>query len=125
MEIESEFDSHQMKCMFWPELADKEPWDEADWNLPIAICECGGEIVAGIAPPKFHLGIADGDYNFTSHSLAINPSQAAAHKKLYPDVGVNANGTLAFKSVKSHDRYLDKTGFVKQRQKVKPRGTTK
>lgn len=65
---------------------------------------------------------ACGDYNFVSASLAINPSQAAAHRKLFPNVGVLPDGRLEFKSVRSHDKYLEATGFVKHPQKIKRRG---
>lgn len=114
-----------LKCALNPDLAEKAPWDEVDWDRPIGVCTCEkGFIEPGILPIKCNL-TTPGDYNFVSTSLAINPSQAAAHKKLYPDVDIHANGSLEFKSVRSHDKYLDKTGFVKQPKKEKPRGTTK
>lgn len=63
-----------------------------------------------------------GDYNHVSGSLAINPEQITAHKKLFPDVDVLPDGRLHFRSVKSQERYCDKTGFHKVPQKLKRRG---
>jgi hypothetical protein len=62
-------------------------------------------------------GIADGDYSHTSASLAINPCQARAHKKLFPGIGIKNDGQLHFDSVKKQSDYLDKTGFQKKPQK--------
>ena len=63
---------------------------------------------------------ARGDYRHVSQSLAINPSQAVAHKKLFPDVDVLPDGQLLFNSVRSQSQYLEKTGFHKEPQKIKP-----
>jgi hypothetical protein len=70
-----------------------------------------------------NIGIQQGDYNFVSESLAIHPDQAKAHRKMFPDVDVKVDGRLAFKSVRSHDQYIKKTGFVKHPKKIKSRGT--
>lgn len=63
-----------------------------------------------------------GGYKLVSAALAISPSQIRAHKKLYPDVGVFPDGQLGFTSFRSHDEYLEKTGFVKHAQKIKVKG---
>ena len=65
------------------------------------------------------IGISDGDYNFASQALAMNPSQIAAHKKLFPDVEVTPDGCPEFKSVRQHTRYLEKVGMEKVTQKSK------
>ncbi len=57
-----------------------------------------------------------------SDSLAINPEQIQEHKKLFPDVEVTPQGQPVFNNYQQHQKYLDKTGFVKRRQKIKPRG---
>lgn len=62
-------------------------------------------------------GIADGDYSHTSASLAINPSQARVHKKLFPGIGIKNDGQLHFDSVRKQSDYLKKTGFQKKPQK--------
>ena len=68
---------------------------EMAWDL------CGGGICL------------DGDYNFTSASMAIHPSQTAEHKRMFPDVGVMPDGCLHFDSVKKRERYMDACGFHK------------
>ena len=54
-----------------------------------------------------------------SDSLAISPSQVKAHQKLFPDVRVRPDGVVGFDSVAQQDQYLNKTGFVKQTQKIR------
>lgn len=71
----------------------------------------------------FMVTAARGDYNHISNSLAISPDQVNAHRKLFPDVDVLPDGRLHFKSVKSQERYCDKTGFHKERQRTKPQGS--
>ena len=56
-----------------------------------------------------------------SDSLAINPNQVGEHRKLFPDVKILDDGRPVFEDFKTHDAYLEKTGFVKQRQKTKHR----
>jgi hypothetical protein len=63
-----------------------------------------------------------GDYRHVSESLAINPSQAKAHTKMFPGVAVLPDGKLEFTSVKSQEQYCDKTGFHKVTQKTKTKG---
>jgi hypothetical protein len=60
-----------------------------------------------------------GDYEHISESLAINPVQTKAHRKLFPDVGVLSDGRLRFTSVRSQSKYLKQTGFVKNTQKIR------
>lgn len=56
-----------------------------------------------------------------SDSLAINPDQIEEHHRLFPDVKILDDGRPVFEDYKTHDAYLEKTGFVKQRQKIKHR----
>jgi hypothetical protein len=65
--------------------------------------------------------VKSGDYKAVSESLAINPNQIEEHRKLFPDVKVRGDGVLEFTSFKSHDKYLEQTGFVKHPQKIKNR----
>ncbi len=67
-------------------------------------------------------GIAEGDYSHTSASLAINPCQTKAHKKLFPGVDVLSDGQIRFNSVKQQSDYCDKTGFDKVTQKIRKKG---
>lgn len=69
-----------------------------------------------------NIGVSDGDYNFKSHSLAMNPSQIAAHKKLFPHVEVTPDGCPQFSSVRQHSQYIDKVGMEKVPQKLRKKG---
>jgi predicted RNA-binding Zn-ribbon protein involved in translation (DUF1610 family) len=87
----------------------------------VHICpECGCEMRWNLD----RVNIASGDYMRTkwSDSLAISPDQISEHKRLFPDVKVDAQGRIGFDSFKQHDTYLNKTGFVKHPQKVKREG---
>lgn len=55
----------------------------------------------------------DGDYNFVSQSMAINPDQAAEHRELFPDVEIKSDGCLGFNSVRQREKYMDTCGFHK------------
>jgi len=70
---------------------------------------------------KSGIGIANGDYNHYSESMAINPSQIAEHKAAFPNVDVLPDGRIHFTSVKQQERYVDKCGFHKHVKKSKPR----
>lgn len=67
-------------------------------------------------------GIAEGDYHHISASLAINPCQIKAHRKLFPGVNVLSDGQIDFNSVKQQSEYCDKTGFDKATQKIRKKG---
>lgn len=64
--------------------------------------------------------VSGGTYNkpVISESLAINPNQTEEHKKLFPNVGVLSDGRLRFDDYKTHDNYLEVTGFVKHPQRL-------
>ena len=63
-----------------------------------------------------------GDYEHISDSLAINPDQMKEHHEQFPDVDVLPDGRIKFTSIRQHDKYLEKTGFVKIPQKLKRLG---
>ena len=65
------------------------------------------------------VGIAPGDYEHVSDSLAISPDQTQEHKQMFPDVDVLEDGRLRFTSVRQHETYLNKTGFYKKTQKIR------
>lgn len=48
-----------------------------------------------------------------SDSLAIHPDQVAEHRRLYPDVPLDAACRPVFTSTKQRDKYLDARGVVK------------
>ena len=83
------------------------------------ICKCGEPNYLVYTNRGFH---TDGGYKLISAALAISPPQIRAHKKMYPNVGVLPDGQLQFTSFRSHDKYLEQTGFVKHPQKVKVKG---
>lgn len=66
------------------------------------------------------VGTEKGD-TFWSQSMAISPSQAAEHRRLFPNVRVREDGCLGFDSVKERDAYCDRTGFYKVPGKQKRR----
>ena len=80
--------------------------------------KCGGEMWWDCR----NVGIAEGDYSHTSASLAINPCQTKAHRKLFPGIDVLPDGQIHFDSVKKQSDYCDKTGFTKMSQKIKKKG---
>lgn len=55
----------------------------------------------------------DGDYNFVSQSLAINPNQAAEHRAKFPGVELTPDGCPMFNSVRQRERYMDACGAYK------------
>lgn len=56
-----------------------------------------------------------------SDSLAISPSQRAEHQKLFPDIKLDDQCRPVFENYRQHDSYLEKTGFVKLKQRKKRR----
>lgn len=75
------------------------------------VCKCGEKMVrnfGGVRCSADSYAVA-----VVSDSLAMNPSQIAAHRKLFPDIEVTKQGQPVFDSYKKHQAYLDKTGFFK------------
>lgn len=84
------------------------------------VCECGNGM--HYVHTDRSSGIRPGDYHHISESLAINPSQAKVHRKLFPGVEVLPDGRIGFNSVRQQSDYLKKTGFDKHTQKIKKHG---
>lgn len=90
-----------------------------DMNMDVHQCpKCGEDMRLDLM-----VTAARGDYNHISSSLAVSPDQVDAHRKMFPDIDVLPDGRLHFTSTRSQERYCDKTGFYKERQRTKPRGT--
>ncbi len=85
-----------------------------------ACSECGGEMHC--VKTRNQMGIADGDYSHISASLAINPCQTKAHRKLFPGIDVLPDGQLHFDSVRKQMEYYQMNGFEKMYQKIKQKG---
>ncbi len=97
--------------------------------------ECGKDLVEIEPDDAVEVGVGESEYkrfniggdtyskSIVSDSLAINPSQIAEHREYFPDVEVRSDGRPVFENFRQHDDYLKKTGFVKHRQKTKPKGT--
>lgn len=56
---------------------------------------------------------------FWSESLAISPGQAVEHREKFPDVLVDREGRVGFKSHKQRERYIESCGFQKKVAKLK------
>ncbi len=78
---------------------------------------CGGDM-------QWSLKIAiHGNYKHPIHSdaLAINPNQRAEHERLFPNIRLDGDNRPIFEKFTDHENYLKKIGFVKERQKIKPK----
>lgn len=77
------------------------------------------------APMRWDLtgiGAASGDYEHISESLAIHPDQIPEHRQKFPNVDVLPDGRPRFTSSKQQERYAERCGFYKKRQKTKSKG---
>jgi len=88
-------------------------------------CECGGTMNRDFYTERPNIG--DREYARAIHSdaLAVNPSQRAEHKEKFPDVPLDNECRPVFTSYRQHETYLKKIGAVKQRQRIRRRGTRK
>lgn len=68
------------------------------------------------------IGIPAGDYEHISDSLAIHPEQISEHRKLFPNIDVLPDGRPRFTSPKQQEKYAERCGFYKKRQKKKLKG---
>ena len=68
------------------------------------------------------IGIAAGNYNHISDSLAMHPSQIAEHKRLFPHIDVLPDGRPHFTSIRQQSNYLKEIGMYKEPQKLKNKG---
>lgn len=83
---------------------------------------CGGQAVYVIGEvdlaehgvKSFRVGNCTYGKSLISDSLAINPCQIAEHRAKFPNVEVLPTGQLRFDDFKTHDEYLEKTGFRKR-----------
>lgn len=63
-----------------------------------------------------------GDYEHISDSLAIHPDDTNEHHKLFPSVGLTKEGQPIFTSVRQQERYAERCGFHKKRQRLRNLG---
>lgn len=83
------------------------------------LCECGQRMTRDFKTDLFNPG--DKEYGKPIHSdaLAIMPSQVEEHQRKHPDVPLDSECRPVFTSYKQHQKYLDETGFIKQRQRIR------
>ena len=81
--------------------------------------KCGGQMYREYS---FHTPKDSYSKPIASDSLAINPDQIAEHREQFPDIEVRPDGVPVFDKFSQHENYLRKTGFIKHRQKLKPKG---
>lgn len=62
------------------------------------------------------------DYEHISDSLAIHTDLIPEHKKLFPGIELTSEGQPIFTSSKQQERYAEKCGFYKKRQRIKSKG---
>ncbi len=62
------------------------------------------------------------DYEHISESLAIHPDQISEHRQKFPGVDIIPDGRLRFTSTRQQERYANKCGFDKKRQRIRKRG---
>lgn len=88
----------------------------------VHVCpECGGDM-------RWDLNIGiHGNYKHPVHSdaLAISPTQRAEHEQLFPNIRLDGQCRPIFDNFTDHEAYLKKTGFGKERQKLKHLGKVK
>jgi len=58
-----------------------------------------------------------------SDSLAVPLQQVEEHRRQFPDIELDKEGRPIFNNYNDHEAYLEKTGFVKLPQKLKPQST--
>lgn len=68
------------------------------------------------------IGIANGDYYHVSDSLAIHPDDIPQHRKMFPNIEVKPDGRPVFTSVKQQEKYANRCGFYKKKQRNRKRG---
>ncbi len=64
-----------------------------------------------------------GNYESPVHSdsLAVHPEQRAEHEKMFPNIQLDGQNRPIFDNFTDHENYLNKTGFQKLPQKIKPK----
>ncbi len=79
--------------------------------------DCGAVMkhdVTGICRP--------GDYRHVSDSLAFHPADIPEHRQKFPGVEVTPEGQPVFTSPKQQEKYAEKSGFHKKRQRIRRKG---
>lgn len=99
--------------------AKREETVSMDMRADFVRCECGGNMSRDYNAERPNANGTEKGDTFWSQSLAINPSQIAEHRRLFPDVEVRADGCLGFNSNAVRERYCDATGFYKEPGKSK------
>jgi len=94
-------------------------WPMKDSGKILKCSKCGQDMYR-----EYNFSIGGDTYSkpIVSDSLAISPEQIPEHRQHFPDVEVTPEGQPVFENYKQHESYLQKTGFVKERQKLKPKG---
>ena len=84
--------------------------------------ECGNKLIRDFG--NEHVNSGNKEYGQTkySDSLAVSPDQIQEHKQTFPDIKVDDQGRPGFDNYQQHDKYLEKTGFVKAPQKIRRKG---
>ena len=85
-------------------------------------CLCGEQMTRDYAADHINGGNKDYARPIHSDSLAITPGQVAEHQRLFPDVEIDSECRPVFNNYQQHNKYLEKTGFVKNPKKAKRRG---
>lgn len=90
-------------------------------EAPDCIPRCCDEYMNRIFPKGKRVSVLGKPYLRTkySDSLAVSMNQIAEHKKMFPDVKVDAEGRPGFDNVQQQDRYLEASGMIKHPQKIK------
>ncbi len=83
---------------------------------------CGFSMNRDYQADSINVGNKDYAKPIHSDSLAMSPDQVSEHQKLFPDVKIDSECRPVFENFKQHDGYLEKTGFVKHRQKIRKKG---
>jgi len=89
----------------------------ADADQPYKCAKCGTLTRRDYRADRPNVVGTEKGETFWSESLAINPEQAAEHRRLFPDVKIDAEGRLGFDSVKQRSDYCTATGFEKRSQR--------
>lgn len=92
---------------------------EISKQLPYKCPYCNEDMVFDCKPVRIMIGNNSYSKPLISDSLAIHPGQKKEHEQLFPNVGVLPDGRLRFDDYKSHNDYLEQTGFYKQPQRIR------
>jgi putative FmdB family regulatory protein len=111
-------------CFVCPDCGEEieivRPMSEAE--LPLQCRTCKQEMRRDYSAESVNAGDKEYFHPIHSDSLAIMPSQVEEHRKKFPDVPLDGQCRPVFTSYKQHDKYLEKTGFAKQRQRIRKKG---